>query len=120
MSATHSLLRASTPNALPTRLALELLDLFAELRDLVILVDLRAAVSGEGVLARPPVLLRPPPERQVLDPELPRKVDGPHLAAEDHPRRRYLELLVATPPLLGHIEHLSPLIWCPRNLTLSR
>ena len=23
-------------------------------------------------------------------------------------------------PLLGHIEHLSPLTWCPRNLTLSK
>ncbi|MEE0243910.1 MAG: hypothetical protein U0H36_00005, partial [Eggerthellaceae bacterium] len=30
-----------------------------------------------------------------------------------------LELLVVTLPLLGHIEHLSPLTWCPRNLTLS-
>ena len=28
--------------------------MLAELRDLVILVDLRAAVSGEGALARPP------------------------------------------------------------------
>ena len=58
-------------------------------------------------------------ERRVLDPELPRKVDGPRLAAEGHPRRRYLELLIVTLPLLGHIEHLSPLTWCPRNLTLS-
>ena len=47
------------------------------------------------------------------------KVDGPHLAAEDHPRRRYLELLIVTLPLLGHIEHLSPLTWCPGDLTLS-
>ena len=62
---------------------------------------------------------RPPPERRVLDSELPRKVDGPHLAAEDHPRRRYLELLIVTLPLLGHIEHLSPLTWCPGDLTLS-
>ena len=51
---------------------------------------------------------RPPPERRALDSELPRKVDGPHLAAEDHPRRRYLELLIVSLPLLGHIEHLSP------------
>ena len=32
--------------------------MLAELRDLVILVDLRAAVSGEGVLSHLPVLLR--------------------------------------------------------------
>ena len=64
-------------------LALEFLDPFAELHDLAILVDLWAAVSGEGVLAHLLVLLRPPSERRVLDSGLPRKVDGPHLAAED-------------------------------------
>lgn len=99
--------------------ALGFLDPFAELHDLVILVDLRAAVSGEGVLADLPVLLRPPPERRVLDPELPRKVDRPYLAAEDYLRRRYLELLIVTLPLLGAIECLSPLTRCPRNLTFS-
>lgn len=62
-------------------LALEFLDPFAELHDRVILVDLRAAVPGEGVLAHLPVLPRPPPERRILDPVLPPKVDGPHLAA---------------------------------------
>ena len=71
-------------------------------------------------VAHLPVLLRPPPERRVLDSELPRKVGGPHLAAEDHPRRRYLELLIVALLLLGAIERLSPLTWCPRNLTLSR
>lgn len=35
-------------------------------------------------------------ERRVLDSKLLRKVNGPHLAAKDHPRRRYLEPLVAT------------------------
>ena len=54
-------------------LALEFLDPFAELHDLVILVDHRAAVSGEGVAAHLLVLLRPPPERRALDSELPRK-----------------------------------------------
>ena len=87
---------------------LEFLDPFAELHDLVILVDLRAAVSGEGVLAHLPVHLRPPPERRALDSEPPRKVDGPHLAAEDHPRRRYLELLIVTLPLLVQDFRRSP------------
>lgn len=65
-------------------LALGLLDLFAELHDLVILVDLRAAVSGEGALAHLSVLLRPPPERRILDSKLTCKLDGLHLAAEVH------------------------------------
>lgn len=84
-------------------LALGLLDLFAELHDLVILVDLRAAVSGEGALAHLSVLLRPPPERRILDSKLTRKLDGLHLAAEDNPRRRYLELLIVTLSLLGQL-----------------
>lgn len=52
------------------------------------------------------------PERRVFDSEFPRKVDGLHLAAEDHSRRRYLELVIATLPLLGGIECLSFLSWC--------
>ena len=71
-------------------------------------------------VAHLPVLPCPPPERRILDSELPRKVGGPHLAAKDHPCRRYLELLIVTLPFLGAIEHLSPLTWCPRNLTLSK
>lgn len=43
-----------------------------------------------------------PGEKRVVDPELPRKVDGPHLAAADRPRRRYLEPIIAVFPLLGH------------------
>ena len=97
----------------------ELLRPLAELRDPIILVDPGAAVPGKRALARLLVFPRPPPERRVLGPKLTRKVDGPRLAAEGHPSRRYLDLLVVALPLLGHREHLSPLTWCPINLTLS-
>lgn len=43
-----------------------------------------------------------PGEKRVADPELPREVDGPHLAAADRPRRRHLEPIIAVFPLLGH------------------
>lgn len=100
-------------------LALEFFDPFAELHDFVILVDLWVIAFGEGVLVYLLVLLRSPLERRVLAPELPRKADGTHLAVEDYPRCRYLELLIITLPLLGDIECLSPLTWCSRNLALS-
>lgn len=60
------------------------------------------------------------PERRVFDSEFPRKVDGLHLAAEDHSRRRYLELVIATLPLLGDIECLSFLGWCLGKLVRSK
>lgn len=101
-------------------LALELPDPFAELRDPVVLVGLRAAVSGEGAPAHLLVPLCPPPGRRVLDSELPRKVDGPHLSAESHLCRRDLELPAVAFSLLGRMEHLSPLTRRPGNLTLSR
>lgn len=62
------------------------------------------------------MLLRPPPELRVLDPKLPRKVDGPRFAVEDHSRRRYLELLIEMLPFLGHKELLS---WCSGKRGLS-
>ena len=60
------------------------------------------------------------PERRVFDSEFPRKVDGLHLAVEDHSRRRYLELVIATLPLLGDIECLSFLSWCLGKLVRSK
>ena len=60
-----------------------------------------------------------PGEKRVVDPELPREVDGPHLAAADRPRRRYLKPIIAVLPLLGHQECFLFLSWCPRKFALS-
>ena len=100
-------------------------------------------VGGGRLVEPPPALLeqhRPPVDREADGTTVPAVYDRAEVGLEaaerelgdvldqrvsssrlfDHPRRRYLELLIVTLPLLGHIEHLSPLTWCPRNLTLSR
>ena len=59
-------------------LAPELLDLLLELRDLVVLVDLRRAVSGERVVSHLLVFAGPSSQRRILYAELLRWVFDRH------------------------------------------
>lgn len=80
---------------------------------------LGASVAGKGGIAHLPVFLGPASERGILGPEFLCEVDGSHLPARHRPGGRDLEPLVVALPSSGHSEHLSPLIWCPENNTLS-
>lgn len=61
-------------------LALKLLGLLPELNDLVVLIDLRAAITGKCRLSHFFVFLHLTPERRILDIQLFRKVSNSHLA----------------------------------------
>lgn len=100
-------------------LALELFHLLLEPDDPVVFAGLRRSVAGESGFRHLVVFGGPSSQGRILDAEPFGEALRRHLSREHDFGCRDLEPLVVAFPSSGHIEHLSPLTWCPIYLTLS-
>lgn len=101
-------------------LAPGLFHLLLEPDDPAVLAGLRRSVAGKGGFRRLVVFGGPSSQGRILDAEPFGEALRRHLSREHDLGCRDLELPVVAFPSSGHIEHLSPLTWCPIYLTLSK